>query len=137
MMAIVEIKRAAERYLNTLTPSAPTGWEGVSFSPPADQLYQRVQFLVQTPDDPVFGTGFHRERVTMQVFVVGVINKGSSEVISRAELIRDRFKKGLVLTENNIKIHVLRTPQISGTTIASDRIICPVIIELVAEVYSD
>ena len=136
-MAIVEIKRAAERYLNALTPSAPTGWEGVSFSPPADQLYQRVQFLVQTPDDPVFGTGFHRERVTIQVFVVGLINKGSSEVISRAELIRDRFKKGLVLTESNIKIHVLRTPQISGTAIASDRIVCPVIIELVAEVYSD
>lgn len=136
-MAIVEIKRAAERHLNTLTPSAPTGWEGVSFNPPTDQLYQRVQFVIQTPEDPVFGTGFHRERIRMQVFIVGMINKGTSEVISRAELIRDRFKKGLVLNEGNVKIHVLRTPQISGTAIASDRIICPVIIELVAEVYSD
>lgn len=136
-MAIVEIKRAAERHLNTLTPSTPTGWEGVSFNPPTDQLYQRVQFLVQNPDDPVLGTGFYRERVTMQVFVVGMINKGTSEVLSRAELIRDKFKKGLVLVENDIRIHVLRTPQVSGTAIASDRIICPVIIELVAEVYSD
>lgn len=136
-MAIVEIKRAAERHLNALTPSAPTGWEGVSFNPPTDQLYQRVQFVIQTPEDPVFGTGFHRERIRMQVFIVGMINKGTSEVISRAELIRDRFKKGLVLNEGNVKIHVLRTPQISGTAIASDRIVCPVIIELVAEVYSD
>lgn len=136
-MAIVEIKRAAERHLNTLTPSAPTGWEGVSFNPPTDQLYQRVQFVIQTPEDPVFGTGFHRERIRMQVFIVGMINKGTSEVISRAELIRDRFKKGLVLNEGNVRIHVLRTPQISGTAIASDRIVCPVIIELVAEVYSD
>lgn len=136
-MAIVDIKRAAERYLNGLTPTVQTGWENVSFDPPKDQLYQRVQFLVQTPEDPVLGTGFYRERVTMQVFVVGMINKGTSEVLSRAELIRDRFKKGLVLVENNVRIHVLRTPQVSGTAIASDRIICPVIIELVAEVYSD
>ena len=136
-MAIVEIKRAAERHLNALTPTVQIGWENVSFDPPKDQLYQRVQFLVQTPEDPVLGTGFHRERITMQIFVVGMINKGTSEVLSRAELIRDKFKKGLVLVENNVRIHVLRTPQISGTAIASDRIICPVIIELVAEVYSD
>ena len=136
-MAIVEIKRAAERHLNTLTPTVPTGWEGVSFDPPNDQLYQRVQFISQTPEDPVLGTGFHRERISMQIFVVGMINKGTSEVLNRAEVIRDRFKKGLVLIENNVRIHVLRTPQISGTAIASDRIICPVIIELVAEVYSD
>lgn len=136
-MAIVEIKRAAERHLNTLTPALPTGWEGVSFNPPTNQLYQRVQFIPQAPDDPVLGTGFHRERITMQIFVVGMINKGTSEVLSRAEVLRNRFKKGLVLVENDVRIHVLRTPQISGTAIASDRIICPVIIELVAEVYSD
>lgn len=135
-MAIVEIKRAAERHLNNITPSVPTGWEGVSFTPP-NSLYQRVQFTIQSPDDPVLGTGFHRERVTMQVFIVGEINKGTSEVINRAETVRDRFAKGLVLNENNVKIHVLRTPQIAGTAIASDRIICPVVIELVAEVYSD
>jgi hypothetical protein len=136
-MAIVEIKRSAERHLNALTPSVPIGWEGVSFTPPTDALYQRVQFTVQSPDDPTLGTGFYRERVTMQVFVVGQINKGSSEVITRAELIRNHFSKGLVLVENNIRIHVLKTPQVSGVSIASDRIICPVLIELVAEVYSD
>jgi hypothetical protein len=135
-MAIIEIKRAAERHLSALTPIIPTGWEGVSFTTP-DTLYQRVQFMIQSPEDPVLGKGFHREKMTMQVFVVGQINKGTSEVINHAEAIRNQFAKGLVLNENNIRIHVLRTPQISGTSITSDRIICPVIIELVAEVYSD
>lgn len=134
-MAIIEIKRAAERKLNALTPAVTTAWEGVSFNPPTD-LYQRVQFTIQSPDDPVLGTGFHRERVTMQVFVVGAANKGTSEVINRAELIRNHFAKGLVLQEGNVKIHVLRTPQIAGNTIVSERVICPVLIELVAEVYS-
>jgi len=134
-MAIIEIKRAAERKLNALTPSVPTAWESVSFEPPVG-LYQRVQFTIQSPDDPVLGTGFHRERISMQVFVVGAANKGTSEVITRAELIRTHFAKGLVLQEGNIKIHVLRTPQVAGTTVASERVVCPVIIELVAEVYS-
>lgn len=135
-MAIIQVKRAAERKLNTLTPIVPTAWEGVSFTPP-DTVYQRVQFMIQSPDDPVLGTGFYRERMTMQVFIIGAANKGTSEVISRAELVRNHFKKGTVFTEDGVHIHVLRTPQVAGTTIASDRIICPVLIELVAEVYSN
>lgn len=134
-MAIIQIKRAAERKLIALSPSFPTAWESVTFDPPTG-LYQRVQFTIQTPDDPVLGTGFHRERMTMQVFVVGNTNKGTSEVLERAELIRNHFAKGLVLTEDAIKIHVLSTPQIAGNSIVSERVICPVIIQLVAEVYS-
>ncbi len=134
-MAIIEIKRASERRLNALAPAVQTAWEGVSFNPP-DGLYQRVQFTIQSPDDPVLGTGFHRERMTMQVFVVGAANKGTSEVINRAELIRNHFAKGLVMQEGNVKIHVLTTPQIAGNTIVSERVICPVLIQLVAEVYS-
>lgn len=135
-MAIIQVKRAAERKLNALTPTVPTAYEGVTFNPPTG-LYQRVQFTIQRPDDPVLGTGFYRERMTMQVFIVGASNKGTAEIINRAELVRELFKKGTVFTEDNVHIHVLRTPQIAGTTIASDRIICPVLIELVAEVYSN
>lgn len=134
-MAIIEIKKAAERHLNLLTPSIPTSWEGVSFTPPAG-LYQRVQLSIQSPEDPVLGTGFHRERITLQVFLNGKSNKGTAEVLTQAELIRNHFKKGTVLLEGNVRIHVLTTPQIAGTSIVSDRVICPVLIELVAEVYS-
>jgi tRNA/tmRNA/rRNA uracil-C5-methylase (TrmA/RlmC/RlmD family) len=134
-MAIIQIKRAAERKLIELSPSFPTAWESVTFNPP-DGLYQRVQFTIQAPDDPVLGTGFHRERMQMQVFVVGNANKGTSEVLERIELVRNHFAKGLVLDEDGIKIHVLTTPQITGSSIASERVICAVIIKLVAEVYS-
>lgn len=134
-MAIIEIKRASERRLNSLTPVVPTGWEGVNFNPP-NSMYQLVQHIIRQPEDPVLGTGFHRERVSMQVFIVGEINKGASEVLTRAELVRNHFEKGLVLTENNVKIHVLKTPQLTGTSVVGDRILCSVLIELVAEVYS-
>ena len=134
-MAIIEIKKAAEKHLNTLTPSVPIAWESVSFTPPTG-LYERVQFIIQRPEDPVLGAGFHRERITMQVFCLGPTNKGTAEVLTRAELIRNHFKKGTVLTEGNVKIHILATPQIAGISVVTDKVICPVLIELVAEVYS-
>lgn len=135
-MAIIEVKRAAERHLQNLTPVIPTAWEGVSFTPPSE-LYQRVQFMIQRPTDPVLGKGFYRENITMQIFVVGATNKGTAEVINRAELIRNHFSKGFTMLEDNIRIHVLNTPQVTGTSITSERVICPVLIELVAEVYSN
>lgn len=136
-MAIIEVKRAAERRLTALTPTVATGWEGVSFTPPENAMYQRVQFLVSPPEDPVLGTGFHRELVTMQVFVAGLLNKGSAEVLNRAELIRSHFPKGLTMTEGNVRMHILRTPQVAGVSVAADRVVCPVFIQFVAEVYSN
>jgi hypothetical protein len=134
-MPVLEIKKACERHLASLTPAVSTAYENVEFLPPSS-LYQIVRFNFRTPTDPVLGTGFYREQATMLVYVCGKTNKGSAEVIARAELIRDWFKKGTSFLEQNIRIHVLTTPQISGVTTAQDRITCPVLISLTAEVYS-
>ena len=135
-MAIIETKRAAERHLLALTPVVPTAFEGVSFTTPTG-LYQRLQFIIRQPDDPVLGKGYYRERLSMQVFVCAELNKGTAEAIARAELIRNWFAKGTTLQEQNIRIHVLSTPQITGTVVTQDRLVCPVLIELTAEVYTD
>lgn len=134
-MAIIETKRAAERHLLALTPAVPTAFEGVTFNPPTG-IYQRLQFIIRQPDDPVLGKGYYRERLSMQVFICAELNKGTAEAITRAELVRNWFTKGTTLQEGNIRIHVLTTPQITGTIVTQDRLVCPVIIELVAEVYS-
>jgi hypothetical protein len=134
-MAIVETKRACERRLQTLTPSVPTAYEGVTFTPP-NTMYQKVQFVISQPDDPVLGTGYYRERLQMQVFIVDETNKGTSGAIQRAELIRGLFPKGLTITEGAFRIYVLSTPQIAGSTQATNRTIVPVLIDLVTEVYS-
>lgn len=132
-MAIAETKKAAERHLNTLAPALPTAWESFEFTPPAT-IYQVVQFSINPPEDPVLGVGYYRERIQMQVFIVGPLNKGTGDVIARAELVRNRFKKGTFLTEGGVSIHVLSTPQITGTSITDTRLVCPVLIDLVAEV---
>lgn len=134
-MSITKIKKALERHLSGLTPSVPTSYEGVSFSPPAG-VYQVVQIVPRTPEDPVFGAGYHREKVTLQILIVGPNNKGTAEVLNRAELVSSRFKKGTFLLEDGIRIHFLRTPQISGVSSLQDRLVCPVIVDVTAEVTS-
>lgn len=134
-MAVLEITQAAEQRLLEITPSIPTAFEGVHFEPP-NEMYQRCQFIISSPEDPVLGTGYYRERVEFQVFISSPSGIGVGDALARAELVRDKFKKGTYFESGNIKIHVLTTPQVAGTLVAGDRVIVPVMISLVGEVYS-
>jgi hypothetical protein len=134
-MAVFETQSALIKHLNTLSPALPTAYESASFTVPSG-LYQRVQFRISPPDDPVFGTGYYRERVEMQIFVYGDSNKGTGEVLQRAELIRQHFKKSTTLVESDLYIHVLETPQIVGTQVIGSRVVCPVLIPTITEVSS-
>ena len=147
-MAVLEITQAAEQRLLEITPSIPTAFEGVHFEPPTG-MYQRCQFIISPPEDPVLGTGYYRERVEFQVFVSSPAGLGVGDALARAELIRAKFKKGTSFDTdiianwweyfNNpvfIKVHVLSTPQVAGTVPLGDRVVVPVMISLVGEVYS-
>ena len=134
-MAIKEAKTAVRKHLANLTPKLPTALEGISFTPPLSGMYQRLQFLISRPTDPVFGTGYYRENIEVQIFVVDKLDTGTSNAETRAELIRDWFHKGLTLTEGTFRMHVLKTPHVSSAAVAADKIIVPVLIPLVVEVY--
>lgn len=132
-MAIVETQSALERHLTTLSPVLPTAYEGLSFTPPTT-IYQRIQFVVNNPDDPVLGKGYYRENQQMQIFVIDAANEGTGRALTRAELIRSHFNKGLFLTEGSFKIYVLDTPKVAGVSIIENRVIVPVLINVVTEV---
>jgi Bacteriophage related domain of unknown function len=137
MSEILNIKKALERRLMSITPAIATGFEGVEFDPPVDAMYQRVQFMIMPPVDPTFGVGYHREQLQLQVFLADIKGQGTSNVLERAELLRNTFAKGLALVEGTTRIFVLRTPQIGSVNTVQDRIIVPVLIPVIAEVYSD
>jgi hypothetical protein len=132
---ISSTKRAVERRLNTLIPSLPIAYENISFVPPTG-MYLRTQFTIQNPDDPVYGTGYYREQITFQVFVCEELNKGTVNAQTKAEAIRTLFTKGTSFTEDDYRIHVLRTPQIAGSIVTSDRLVIPILIGLTVEVSS-
>lgn len=130
---ISSTKRAVERRLNTLTPSVPIAYENVSFIPPTG-MYLRTQLTIQNPEDPVYGTGYYRERITFQVFVCEELNKGTVSAQAKAEAIRTLFTKGTSFTEDDYVVHILRTPQVAGSIVTSDRLVIPILISLVVEV---
>lgn len=134
-MAVLETKRCLERRLMALTPSLPTSFEGVSFDPPLT-MYQSCQLSIGKPDDPTIGDKYYRERVQFQIFIVDAPNNGTSAAITRAELIRNHFRKGLTLTESGFNIYILNTPQVGSTAQIGTRTIVPVMIDVVTEVYS-
>jgi len=134
MSEILNIKKAAERRLSLITPSVPTGYEAVEFTPPVDLMYQRCQFRIDTPDDPSLPVGFHREQVQMQVFICDIKGHGTGTAIARGELIRDTFKRGTSMIEGNTRIRILTTPQIGSAFISNDRVIVPVMIQLSCDV---
>jgi Bacteriophage related domain of unknown function len=132
-MALVETKRALERRLMALSPAIPTAFEGVSFDPPTS-MYQTVQTSINSPDDPVLGTGYYRERCQFQVFIIDAPNNGTATALARAELTREQFKKGTVLFEGSFRIHILTTPHVGSTAQIGTRTIVPVLIDVVTEV---
>ena len=133
-MAIIEAEKAVRRHLQTLSPVLPTALEGISFVAPAG-MYQRLQFVINTPTDPTFGNYYHRENIQVQIFVADKLDVGTNEAIARAQALRGLFHKGLTLNEGGFRMHVLRTPQIAGTSVGSDRVIVPVLIPLTVEIY--
>ena len=134
-MSIIKAEKAVRRHLLTLSPQLPTAYEAIPFTAPAG-MYQRLQFVVNPPTDPTFGTYYHRENIQVQIFVADKLDVGTNAAITRAQALRGLFHKGLTLNEGGFRMHVLRTPQIAGAAIASDRVIVPVLISLTVEVYN-
>lgn len=135
-MEILNIKRALERKLIAIVPSVPIALEGVKFTPPSTGMYQYCQFLINSPDDPTFPVGYHRENIQFQVFICDPSGIGTASAIARAELIRTNFAKGTSLVEGPTRIYILRTPQIGSASVVNDRIVVPVLISVIAEVYN-
>lgn len=135
MSAILNMKKAAERRLATAFPTTQIAYENVKFEAPA-AMYFRTQFVISPPEDPVFGDTYYRERLLFQVFVVDKVNAGTANALTVAEQIRTLFAKATTLQEAGTNMYVLTTPQVSGSIVASDRLIVPVVISLVGEVFS-
>lgn len=112
-MSMLDIRIALETRLNTMTPSLSTAWENDKFTPAVGTPYQRVYALPASTDNPTFGDTQSLESGIMQVSLCYPELKGSGAAITRAELIRDQFTRGLTLTSGSITVRIQNTPSIS------------------------
>src|SRR5574344_3052064 len=113
-MSIIDIKNAFEAKLLEMTPAISTIYEASPCKPVAGVPYQAVRLIPQTPDNPVVDGPFYREQGEFQIFLAYPSNQGTGDVLRRAQMVRDLFKRGTTLTKNGLSILIYRTPTIAG-----------------------
>ena len=133
-MSILDIKTAFEIKLSQMSPAISTSYESSAFTPVAGVPYQYVQLVPQTPENTVIDAPFYREQGEIQIFLAYPSNKGTGEVLKRAQAVRDHFKRGTNLVRNGLTILIYRTPTISGSQIVGDRVVVPIIVKYTADV---
>lgn len=122
-MSTSTIRQALETALLTISPSIDTVFENVEFTPVVGTGYQRVFFLFTKPDNAYTGRRFN-QRGYMQVVLNYPELVGSSDVQTRAEAIRSKFKSGLKFSTVSID----GTPDIGQGTNQDGRYIVPVFV---------
>ena len=135
-MVITSSKTALRRLLIESFPNIDIAIEGVPFDS-NHEMYLAIQFVIRPPTDPTYGPYYYREEFSFQIFVSDKLGVGSADAEEQAEKIREVFYKGLSLTEDSYRLHVLRTAHISGTVVTSDRLIVPLSIPVSIEVYEE
>jgi len=132
MQLIQDAKKAYEQRLIAAFPTIKIAFENVKFDPPSS-LYLAVNSLIDNPTDVVLGDDYFRENIILNVFVVGEANTGTGAILTKAEEVRELFKKGTFILQGTSRIYVLTTPHIMGTTETSSRPVCPVQIRITVE----
>jgi hypothetical protein len=134
-MSTVSIRAALETALNGMSPAIATAWENVPFTTPAESVpYQVAHIILAEPDNSVYGAE-HRELGYMQVRLLYPLNAGSAAALTRAELIRDLFARGVSFQNSGISVIIMRTPEILPATVEDGRYAVVVRVRFYANIF--
>lgn len=135
-MSSVITKKLLEKRLMEVSVGFATAFESVAYTPVANVPYQRVVVLPRAIENPTMGDEYYREVGSLQVFLCYPLNQGTAVALARAETIRNYFKRGTTLTESNVRINIVFTPSIRGSSVAGDRLVLPVVVDYTAEILA-
>ena len=89
-----------------------TAWEGVTFVTTPGVPYQRVNLIMGMPENPTYGGNFSREIGFFQLTLYYPSQRGTSALMTRAELIRSTFPRGSSFSNGGVVVNVTRKPDI-------------------------
>lgn len=136
-MSQIAIRAALESALNGMTPSLPTAWENVAFTPPAlSSPYQAVFVLFAEPDNPSYGGNMYRERGIMHVSLRYPAQAGDAAARHIGALLRTTFARGASFTNSGVTVTIERTPEVGPGTIEDGRWVVPVKIRFYSNIIS-
>lgn len=116
MSSLIDIKSALESAVLTMTPALDTVFENTSYSPKVDVPFQYVTISLTKPVDSTIGDIQHREEGYLQIDLLYPKGKGTGDAMRRADLVRNKFKRGTVLSKNGINVVIYATPDIANYT---------------------
>lgn len=110
----------------SLAPEIDTAWQNVPYTPVTGRPYQAAYLLPAEPDNHSLGDGSRQERGIFQVSLMYPPGQGTSAAGSRAEMIRELFRRGASFTKGDVTVQIERTPEIAGGREDGDRWMVPV-----------
>ena len=132
-MSASAIRGALQTALAGLSPSLSTAWENVAFTPVNGVPYQKTFLLFAKPDNSEYGPNYQEQGI-FQITLMYPVSTGTSAAETRAELLRQLFKRGASFTSDGINVIVDKTPEIVGGTRDGDRWAVPVKVQWHAQV---
>lgn len=111
------------------SPVLPVAWPNVSFTPPANQRYLRVQFVPNVANRFLIDSdGAHQHLGLLQVSVCWT--KGAGETAPReiAGAVAAHFPCDLKLTSGSVRVRITKRPDVSDIIVEDAAIQIPVMI---------
>ena len=134
-MSILDVRKALEVELNSMSPALATSWENDEYTPIVGTAYQKVYLMTAQPDDFEFGPVYRQNGV----FQITLLYPGKGGVLTantRAKLIQDTFKRGNTYTNNSVDVIISKTPYIKTGSRMDDRWSVVVDVEYFAHITS-
>jgi hypothetical protein len=99
-----DISGAFDTHLAGMTSVPPIAWENIDFTPSAATLYLRPTMIASPTEQASLGD--NGKDITEGIYQVDVFIPDSVGRSVWPDLIADRFKRGTVLTQNDVSIRI-------------------------------
>lgn len=111
-MSLTNIRSALESAVDGMLPAIQTAHEGESFAPSIGTPYAEIFLMVATPSNPTMGDGFYQEIGVLQVTLHYPAGEGTAAAMTRAQAIRDLFRRGATFSYGGTIVQIDKTPAI-------------------------
>jgi hypothetical protein len=134
-MTVKLMRAAVEAATTAMSPSLPTAWQNVPFTPVSGTAYQRVEWMFARPTNNEFGANYRQDAIC-QVTLCYPAGQGPATIETRAELMKTTFKRGNSFTSGGMTVVISDTPEVMPAYVDGDRFCIPVRIRVYAHLVA-
>jgi len=125
-------RKLLETELSSISQNIITIWENTNRDTSSTDNFQIVNFIPIAPKDFGGGGGFREEGI-FQILLKFNFGDGMKNILTRAEIIRDTFYRGLKLEDEDDEVLIVKTPEIHTTYKDFNKIVLPISINYIKE----